>query len=83
MELFNRRHAQSAAIKGDVDLLVDPCSVAFAQSAKHYIDYAPGMPPDADDDGKTVGSMCHVDEGAGESQELLSPVSVKSLHHLP
>ncbi|KAK0249588.1 hypothetical protein LTR02_001922 [Friedmanniomyces endolithicus] len=64
VELFNRRHAQSAAIKGDVDLLVDPCSVAFAQSAKHYIDYAPGMPPDADDDGKTVGSMCHVDEGA-------------------
>ncbi|KAK1812136.1 hypothetical protein LTR12_013469 [Friedmanniomyces endolithicus] len=66
VELFNRRHAQSAAIKGDVDLLVDPCSVAFAQSAKHYIDYAPGMPPDADDDGKTVGSMCHVDEGAGK-----------------
>ncbi|TKA37909.1 hypothetical protein B0A54_10511 [Friedmanniomyces endolithicus] len=53
--LFNRRHAQCAALKGDVDLLVDPCSVAFAQSAKHYIDYAPGMPPDPDDDGKTTG----------------------------
>ncbi|TKA61291.1 hypothetical protein B0A55_10400 [Friedmanniomyces simplex] len=64
VELYNRRHAQSGALKGDIDLLVNPCSVAFSKSARHYIDYAPGMMPDPDDDGKTVGSICHVDEGA-------------------
>lgn len=65
-ELYNRRNAQSAALKSDVDLLVGPCSVAFSKGARHFIDYAPGMIPDADDDGRTAGSICHVDEQAGK-----------------
>ncbi|KAK4956292.1 hypothetical protein LTR10_005814 [Elasticomyces elasticus] len=65
VELHNRRQAQTVALKSDVDLLVNPCSVAFSKSARHYTDYAPGMMPDPDDDGRTTGSICHVDEQAG------------------
>ncbi|KAK5734973.1 hypothetical protein LTR17_008462 [Elasticomyces elasticus] len=64
VELHNRRQAQMIALKSDVDLLVNPCSVAFSKSARHYTDYAPGMMPDPDDDGRTTGSICHVDEQA-------------------
>lgn len=63
-ELFNRRQWLLSTIRADLDLLVDPCSVGFSKTTEHYVDYAPGMSPDPDDQGR-LGSICHVDEGAG------------------
>lgn len=49
----------------EIDLLVEPCSLGFLKANEHYIDYAPGMTPDPDDNGRIGGSICHVDEQAG------------------
>jgi len=62
-ELCNRRTTLLATIRADIDLLIDPCSIAFSKTTEHYIDYAPGMTPDPDDQGR-IGSLCRVDEGA-------------------
>ncbi|KAK3673048.1 hypothetical protein LTR78_007159 [Recurvomyces mirabilis] len=62
-QLQDRRVAQLAAVRADLDLLIEPCSAVFSREAKHFVDYAPGMDPDADDEGKVSGSLCHVDEG--------------------
>jgi hypothetical protein len=63
-DLQHRRHAQVTNVRADVDLLVEPCSQVFCAAAKHFIDYAPGMTPDEDDEAKTAGSICHVSTGA-------------------
>ncbi|RMY15784.1 hypothetical protein D0867_06717 [Hortaea werneckii] len=63
LQLQQRRQSHIQALRADLDLLVDCCSLAFAKPAEHYIDYAPGMLPDPDDQGRT-GSICRVDEGA-------------------
>ena len=41
----------------DIEALVDSCALMFSKDSKHYIDYAPGISPDADD----RGSECRVD----------------------
>lgn len=81
--LYQRVLAQVAVFRADLDLLIEPCSVAFTKDARyvthhcrtsdhtdhpmsrHYIDYAPGMLPDDNEDGKVLGSVCHVDDMAG------------------
>lgn len=63
-QLVQRRQALIYAFRGDLDLLLEPCSVVFSKSAEHYIDYAPGMVPEPEDDGRIGGSMCHVDQTA-------------------
>ncbi|RMY13726.1 hypothetical protein D0867_07369 [Hortaea werneckii] len=63
LQLQQRRQFHIQALRADLDLLVDCCSLAFAKPAEHYIDYAPGMLPDPDEQGRT-GSICRVDEGA-------------------
>ncbi|KAK5128362.1 hypothetical protein LTR85_003030 [Meristemomyces frigidus] len=64
VELRKRRESLLSGVRVDIDLLVDSCSLGFSKTAEHYIDYAPGMTPDADDEGR-IGSICHVDSGAG------------------
>ncbi|KAI6854928.1 hypothetical protein KC319_g11297 [Hortaea werneckii] len=63
LQLQQRRQSHIQALRADLDLLVDCCSLAFAKPSEHYIDYAPGMLPDPDEQGRT-GSICRVDEGA-------------------
>ncbi|KAK5129710.1 hypothetical protein LTR08_002954 [Meristemomyces frigidus] len=66
-ELQRRRTALLCAARQDVDLLIEPCSVAFARGAEHYIDYAPGMSPDSGSfthDNTKASSLCHVDSMA-------------------
>ncbi|KAK4541188.1 hypothetical protein LTR36_008262 [Oleoguttula mirabilis] len=64
VELRKRRASALSDLRDDIDLLADPCSLAFSKTTEHYIDYAPGIVPDADDDGR-IGSICHVGSGAG------------------
>lgn len=59
MELHNRRHALLSGLRSDIDILIDPCSITFSKTARHYMDYAPGMAPDP------PCPMCRVDEQAG------------------
>ncbi|KAK4553615.1 hypothetical protein LTR86_009411 [Recurvomyces mirabilis] len=62
-QLQARKVAQLAAVRADLDLLIEPCSAVFSKEVRHFIDYAPGMDPDVDDEGKVSGTLCHVDEG--------------------
>lgn len=36
-----------AALRLDLDLLIDPCSAALGKEASHYIEYPPGTEPEA------------------------------------
>nr|POF03866.1 hypothetical protein CFP56_21622 [Quercus suber] len=65
-ELHSRRQALIAAVRADLDLIVDPCSLAFSDTTEHYIDYMPGMTPEPDGEtGRIPGSLCYVDSQCG------------------
>lgn len=38
-----------AALRLDLDLLIDPCSAALGKEASHYIDYPPGTEPESNE----------------------------------
>lgn len=68
VELHNRRQALISTVRTDVDLMVNPCSVAYSKSSEHYIDYMPEMTPDPDEEtGRIVGSLCYVDSQASNT----------------
>jgi hypothetical protein len=45
--LLQRQAEIFAALRLDVDLLIDPCSAALGKEAQHYIDYPHGTEPEA------------------------------------
>jgi hypothetical protein len=47
---LQQRQAESfAAIRLDLDLLLEPCAIALGKESHHYIDCPPNMEPDADE----------------------------------
>lgn len=45
--LLRRQGEMFAALRLDLDLLLDPCSVALGKESHHYIDYPPDTEPEA------------------------------------
>jgi len=63
VDLSNARKSFVAAIRAEIDLMVDPCSLVFQPSAEHHIDWPAHLEPDEDEDGNTPG-LCWVDRQA-------------------
>lgn len=61
--LASSRQTARATVRIEVDLMVDPCSVAFADSHRHYYDQPPGETSSGGDPRK-MDLLCRVDEQA-------------------
>jgi hypothetical protein len=68
--LLQRQAEIFAAIRVDIDLIIDPCSVALGRESDHFIDYPPGQEPEASELGVTFDgqpekpAICAVDSQA-------------------
>lgn len=62
--LLQRQAEMFAALRLDLDLLIDPCSIALAKESHHYIDCPPDTEPEAADLSDEKPTVCAVDSQA-------------------